>query len=337
MRIIDPELQIINQGYDLDSIYKHIELCGRTCYHSQDKITEDSAKRFVDNLIKSGHGSVLEHGTVYLTIPGEYEPDEWGRAEVFVDYKGSYRYNKYSKVVVEYWEQEPVGTQCDFCKKISRSRVHITTNLRVLVENDWLDDLKYLCEPTEHHEKRVTVKFITGIDISREINRHRVNSISEESTRYCNYSLGKFGNSINVALNTDIDEQDVIDCAETWTSCWDDNCLNEDRLFRTMCSKIGNNKDDLFGIVDTWLFANSACEWAYKRLISLGWKAQQARRVLPLDTQTELVHTAFVSDWKHFLSLRSPKYGATGVHPDAAYLGDMLYEQLKTMICGQEL
>jgi hypothetical protein len=121
---------------------------------------------------------------------------------------------------------------------INKYVYHITTNLRVLVENDWLDDLKYLCEPTEFHEKRITVKFITGIDISRETNRHRVNSISEESTRYCNYSLGKFGNSINVALNTDIDEQDVIDCAETWTSCWDDNCLNEDRLFRTMCSKI---------------------------------------------------------------------------------------------------
>lgn len=309
MRIIDPELQIINQGYDLDSIYKHIELCGRTCYRSQNKITEDSAKRFVDNLIKSGHGSVLEHGTVYLTIP--ITPETSYRIDM-------YNINKYSKAKID----------------INKYVYHITTNLRVLVENNWLDDLKYLCEPTEHHEKRITVKFITGIDISREFNRHRVNSISEESTRYCNYSLGKFGNSINIALNTDIGEQDVIDCAETWTSCWDDNCLNEDRLFRTMCSKIGNNKDDLFGIVDTWLFANSACEWAYKRLISLGWKAQQARRVLPLDTQTELVHTAFVSDWKHFLSLRSPKYGATGVHPDAAYLGDLLYEQLKTMICG---
>jgi thymidylate synthase (FAD) len=304
MNIITPLVQIINQNYDLDSIYKHIELCGRTCYRSQDKITEDSAKRFVDNLIKSGHGSVLEHGTVYLTIP--IIPETSYRID-------RYRINKYSK------------TKIDINKYVYR----ITTNLRVLVENDWIDDLKYLCEPTEYHEKRITVKFITGIDISRELNRHRVNSISEESTRYCNYSLGKFGSSINIALNTDIDEQDVIDCAETWDSCWDDNRLNEDRLFRTMCLKIGNNKDDLFGIVDTWFFANLACEWAYKRLISLGWKAQQARRILPLDTQTELVHTAFISDWKHFLSLRSPKYGATGVHPDAAYLADELYDLLQ--------
>lgn len=304
MNIITPLVQIINQNYDLDSIYKHIELCGRTCYRSQNKITEDSAKRFVDNLIKSGHGSVLEHGTVYLTIP--ITPETSYRIDM-------YNINKYSKAKID----------------INKYVYHITTNLRVLVENDWLDDLKYICEPTEHHERRITVKFITGIDISREINRHRVNSISEESTRYCNYSLGKFGSNINIALNTDIDEQDVIDYAETWDSCWDDNRLNEDKLFRTMCLKIGNNKDDLFGIVDTWFFANLACEWAYKKLISLGWKAQQARRVLPLDTQTELVHTAFISDWKHFLSLRSPKYGASGVHPDAAYLADELYDLLQ--------
>ncbi len=304
MNIITPLVQIINQNYDLDSIYKHIELCGRTCYRSQNKITEDSAKRFVDNLIKSGHGSVLEHGTIYLTIP--ITPETSYRID-------RYMINKYSKAKID----------------INKYVYHITTNLRVLVENNWMGDLKYLCEPTEHHEKRITVKFITGIDISRETNRHRVNSISEESTRYCNYSLGKFGNNINIALNTDIDEQDVINCAETWDSCWDDNRLNEDRLFRTMCLKIENNKDDLFGIVDTWFFANLACEWAYKRLISLGWKAQQARRILPLDTQTELVHTAFISDWKHFLSLRSPKYGATGVHPDAAYLADELYDLLQ--------
>lgn len=313
MNIITPLVQIINQNYDLDSIYKHIELCGRTCYRSQDKITEDSAKRFVDNLIKSGHGSVLEHGTVYLKYESELVRGIQDCDAKFNKYKNN-KFSVYNTSRIERNNNVLVGG-------------YVTTNLRVLVENDWIDDLKYLCEPTEYHEKRITVKFITGIDISRETNRHRVNSISEESTRYCNYSLGKFGSSINIALNTDIDEQDIIDCAETWDSCWDR--LNEDRLFRTMCLKIGNNKDDLFGIVDTWFFANLACEWAYKRLISLGWKAQQARRILPLDTQTELVHTAFISDWKHFLSLRSPKYGATGVHPDAAYLADELYDLLQ--------
>jgi thymidylate synthase (FAD) len=310
MKLIKQSYEFVPQALGLEGIYKQIEKAGRICYKSEDKITEDSAKRFVDNLIKSGHGSVLEHGTLYFKIPAN------------IDVAGNFL------------DEVPTWTKCKLVESQEGNWWAITTNLRVMIEHfapEYTEELieKYLCEPTEYHEKRITVKFITGIDISRETNRHRVNSISEESTRYCNYSLGKFGSSINIALNTDIDEQDVIDCVETWDSCWDDNRLNEDRLFRTMCLKIGNNKDDLFGIVDTWFFANLACEWAYKKLISLGWKAQQARRVLPLDTQTELVHTAFISDWKHFLSLRSPKYGATGVHPDAAYLADELYDLLQ--------
>ena len=59
-----PSVELINQ----EDLYKHIELCGRTCYHSQDKITNDSAKKFVDTLIKSNHLSVLEHGTIYLSL-----------------------------------------------------------------------------------------------------------------------------------------------------------------------------------------------------------------------------------------------------------------------------
>lgn len=74
MKLIKPSFEIIEQGPDIDSIYKIIEQAGRTCYKSEDKITPDSAKAFVDRMIKSGHGAMLEHGTVYLRIPiEEYE------------------------------------------------------------------------------------------------------------------------------------------------------------------------------------------------------------------------------------------------------------------------
>ena len=70
MRLIKPRVEIIKQEeYDLNHIFKFIELAGRTCYKSEDRITEDSAKEFVDRMIKSGHGAMLEHGTVYLTVP----------------------------------------------------------------------------------------------------------------------------------------------------------------------------------------------------------------------------------------------------------------------------
>lgn len=81
MKLIKPSFEIIEQQPGLEGIYKQIELAGRTCYRSSDKITEDSAKPFVDRMVKSGHGAMLEHGTVYLKIPME-------------EYKKNYK-NKY--------------------------------------------------------------------------------------------------------------------------------------------------------------------------------------------------------------------------------------------------
>ena len=52
-----------------EKIWQHIEKCGRVCYKSEDKMTDESAQKFIDNLRKREHNSVLEHGTIYLTIP----------------------------------------------------------------------------------------------------------------------------------------------------------------------------------------------------------------------------------------------------------------------------
>ena len=179
MKLIESSVQIIEER----DPYKMIELAGRTCYKSEDKITEDSAKEFVDRMIKLGHGAMLEHGTVYLKIIGVFlDPTDCD-----VDYGhyvvSHYTKNKYSKVIIKHDEDW-------------KSDVYITTNLRVLVENGWMDDLKYICEPTEHHEKRITAKFICDRGVSHEFVRHRVFSFAQESTRYCNYSKDKFGNEL---------------------------------------------------------------------------------------------------------------------------------------------
>ena len=161
MELINSSFEILEQEPGLQGIYKQIELAGRTCYKSLDKITKDSAKSFVDRMIASQHYAMLEHGTVYLTIRGVFKP--FAGPSNF----GKYLDNPYSKVVF--------GEGTTF---------YITTNYRVLVENGWLDDLRYLCEPTEFHEKRVTVRFITDRGVSHEFVRHRVFSFAMESTRY---------------------------------------------------------------------------------------------------------------------------------------------------------
>ena len=82
----------------------------------------------------------------------------------------------------------------------SDGSLYVTTNARVLFDNNVQEDAKYICEPTEFHEKRITVKFVASIGVVREILRHRKFSFLNESTRYCNYSKSKFGNELTFII-----------------------------------------------------------------------------------------------------------------------------------------
>ena len=171
MKLIESEAKYIPQESGLEGMYKQIELAGRTCYKSEDKITEDSAKEFVDRMIKSGHGTMLEHGTVYLKVLLNDElvlEDAYGEDNDVSAYN-RYINNKYSKV--NYRDDLENIFTTDI---VEPGYAYITTNLRVLVENNWLNDLKYLCEPTEYHEKRYTMKFITDRGVSHELVRHKI-------------------------------------------------------------------------------------------------------------------------------------------------------------------
>ena len=78
--------------------------------------------------------------------------------------------------------------------------------------------------------------------------------------------------------------------------------------------------------MDFYLCALTFSQWCYNMLIRKGWKPQQAREVLPLATKTQLIHTAFVDDWKHFFALRA--YGVSGPsHPNAKLVAEPLKEE----------
>lgn len=284
MRLIKPYFEIWNQPSSLEGVYKQIERVGRVCYKSEDKITEDSAKLFVDRMIKSGHGGVLEHGTIYLLKPMEYK----GVYVPGIEWK-KYVINPY--------------TRTNLCSINDQNTIAITTNYRVLVENNWLDDLKYICEPTEFHEKRITVHFVCDRGVSHEFVRHRVMSFAQESTRYCNYSKDKFGNEVTF----------IIPCWLGW---------KEQVIHKGDFEKSGS------GSVDSSIFINSLLdsESSYLYLLKEGWTPQQARAVLPNALKTELVMTGFVSDWEHFFSLRA--LGTTGApHPQAKELAEPLMKE----------
>ena len=285
MRLIRPSYEIIEQGPGLQGIYDIIEKCGKVSYKSEAKGGE-TAKRFVEARAKEGHGAVLEFGTVYLKIPMPRKPyydyEEWRIKDTIEFYKD----NKYSKVAID-----PVGRYNPY---------YITTNYRVLVENNRLDDLKYLCEPTEYHQKRHTVKFITDIGLGRDFLRHRVMSPIQESTRYVNYTKEKNGGGITYILPPwiDLPEGEVSD-------------LN-----------------GFEGDVRAWLMPLYFCERSYTELIrDFGWSAEKARLVLPLATKTELALCGFPDAWIHFFCLRTDIASTGKAHPESEELANPLRDE----------
>lgn len=294
MKLIKPSFEIWEQPTGLEGVYKQIERVGRVCYKSEDKIIEDSAKPFVDRMIRSGHGAMLEHGTVYLEFHVK-DPSEVGEEKYHSQQSelnkliSRYANNKYSIIKVNHYYDT----------------VFITTNYRVLIENNWLKDLKYICEPTVFHEERATVHFVCDRGVSHEFVRHRVMSFAQESTRYCNYSKDKFGNELTFIQ-----------------PCWlDDERL---KLYGPYHTIIRDKSPESIFIANL----NNA-ERDYLDLISLGWKPQEARAILPNSLKTELVVTGFTSDWNHFFDLRAR--GTTGApHPQAKELAEPLMEEFVT-------
>lgn len=340
MKIIPSSVQILDNDWSIKGIFRAIERAGRTCYKSvgtryfrlvegpknslesnlikqaqddprvvckkgadfdpayylsipnkfisdylnieqfDEENFEDSpyyenltAEDFVNMLIKSGHGAMLEHGTVYL-----YDTYDISAIGSWANSLGcKYSKNKYSKVITD--------------DHMDIRGIYITTNLRVLVENDWLDDLKYVCEPTDFHAKKVTAKFICDRGVSHEIVRHRGlygMSYAQESTRYCNYSKSKFG-------------QELTFIEPSWEFP-SSNIVNTRERFEAMLGEAEAN---------------------YMELITLGFKPQEARAVLPNALKTEIVVTAFIDDWKHFFELRC----SNAAHPDIRKLALDLQNQ----------
>lgn len=201
MKIIPASVEIMTP-LDGDYILKHIELCGRVCYKSEDKIEEESAEKFIAGIIKRGHEAVLEH---------------------------------YS----------------------------------------------------------FTVKFICDRGVSHEIVRHRMASYCQESTRYCNYSKDKFGNEITVIMPCYLNVTDKE--AGAWCEWW------------------------------------SACRTAearYFNMLEAGATPQEARAVLPNSLKTELIMSANLREWRHFLKLRTSR----AAHPQIREVATMLLTKLQSTI-----
>lgn len=300
MRIVKPNFEIWEQSAGLKGVYKQIERAGRVSHKSEDRITEDSAKTFVDRMINMNHLATCEFGTVYLKVPtGKYQFLDNDYFDECDDIKDSFYSNPYTKI---------------HCQE---GYHYISTNYRVLLENfskEFISELlQYLCEPTKYHHKRYTVKFICDRGILAEFTRHRKFSFMAESTRYCNYSKGKFNNELTFIIPCwmDIPEGniDLGDYDKTSARYDDGNIYSID------------TKPPYVGVD----FIRSLCEVeaSYLNIVRNGWKAEQARSILPLCLKTELYMCGFAEDWEKFFELRC----AANAHPQARELAIPLKEE----------
>ena len=256
------------------------------------------------------HFSPFEHGTVYLC----YKYDFDGDPEIGLDI---YKKNPYSRV--KYVSNDD-GTV----------NIFITTNYRVIVENKLEDDLEYLCDPTQHHEKRITVKFICSAGIGRELTRHRAFSFMQESTRFCNYSKDKFDNQLTFII-----PQWIYDCQQDLSNTVDWP-LNQKKSY--LLEHTGQD------LIEHYLVCEDRCVASWYHLLEKvesdylyfttepdGYKLspQEARGILPLDIKSELVMTGFANDWIGFFKQRSSIASTGKPHPDMIKLIDPL---MKTFI-----
>jgi|LSPZ01.1.fsa_nt_gi thymidylate synthase (FAD) len=183
MLIVKPSAELIIQDSNAKGMYQHIEKIGRICYKSEEKITEDSHMKFVENLTKRKHFAMLEHGTVY----------------------GIFLVKDSNEKFIQNWENDRYSVvnreEIDGGNGQSVLMAFITTNYRRFtelkispieaIENNYgINELFISPTPHDKHVKRYTIKFVCDRGVSHEFVRNRGskgNAFAQESTRYCNY------------------------------------------------------------------------------------------------------------------------------------------------------
>lgn len=269
MKLVNQSFKILEQkDFSLIGIKKFIERCGRVCYKSEDRITDDSYEKFVNMLVKRDHARPLEFGTVHLKISSGMLFEEF--LQDLVDCK------LYNPAWIKYKELP--------------EHTYITTNyrhyLQIIKKCPYI--AKYFTEQDNcYYPSRYTVHMVLSRGIMDEFRTHVGLSHLAESTRYCNYSKDKFDNQI-----TFIQPSWIILDKEIAP-------INELCLLSGQYDRENPNLRYLASLVDA--------NYAYVLLLNKGWTPQQARDVLPLSVKSELISCGFKDAWSNFFYRRCAK------------------------------
>lgn len=309
MTTVQPSAQLVT-GYE-NRPEELIELCGRICYDSQDKIEPGSAEKFCEKLRKSGHTSVFEHANIVLKVSREaciatkcmaenYEEDTGLPSFLRFDPLEQHRHHFVSgnvrawDTVINYMSKTPFCSvppcvvdalggyfaafdTVSWKKQLWRCHEGAGYTASVIAPNQL---------PRWARERHTTATFFIICDrgVSHELVRHRTASFSQQSTRYCK-------------ANKDGGIEYVVPSVQC----------------------VGNihNWDDLTGAV-------FESEFRYAHMLENGASPQIARAVLPICLATKLYMTMTIERWRDFLKLRLDP----AAHPDMRVIAEQIQQQL---------
>lgn len=327
MNIINPSVYLVDEP----NIFKKVELIGRTCYKSEDKITSDSSMKFIDGLVKRQHFAMLEHGVVHFVLNGEFDdsellklfpmysvfdrlPNTYESDDILVTLSLTHIYKEltkpvdnsigqiiythlYSTLVSRYNNEENTDESKNNSIKFQLFNHSEEVEITLLSDDELIEMFEGNSDLLSRH-LYFTFKFVCDRGVSHELVRHRC-SVAQESTRYCNYSKSKFGGEVCFILPS------------TFNS-WKPSAQNR---FILACMESERN---------------------YLDAIEEGLTPQQARSMLINSLKTEVVLTMPTWQWQHFFNLRS--VGTTGLpHPDMKQVADVAYGMFQKRLMDKHI
>lgn len=282
MKIVDPSFEI-QDDLDRSSLAVRLEACGRICYKSEDKITEDSAVPFVRKIAVHGHNSVLEMAVATLEVSCSQErlfelyacqpkyliidPGASGflvtgsiRAfrEMYIQNPGNQLINDMLLVLA--------GRTPYLFEGVFDPGRAMPPDIEITVRKVSLSEVESMPPELLFRHRYIGVKFIVNRAVTHELVRHRPCSFLQESQRYCRYSQDKFGNQVT--------------------------------FIKPMFYEKGTVEYSL------WQQAMEDTERLYLQLLETS-TPQAARTVLPNSCKTEIVMYCNLVEWKHVIALRT--------------------------------
>ncbi len=282
MKIIEPFFQIQDE-LDSATVAMRLEACGRVCYKSEDKITDDSAIPFVAKIAAHGHNSVLEMAVLSFRVTCRLQ-----RIQELLDCQPKHLVidklpegallTGSMRALKELYLSQP-GNQLtnDLLLVLGQSFPYLFEQIldpqQVLPRDESikitklsLSEVDALPENLRLRHRFVSVKFIVNRAVTHELVRHRLCSFLQESQRYCRYSEDKFDNQVT--------------------------------FIKPMFFKEESLEFQL------WQEAMEQAEATYLKLLQTV-SPQAARTVLPNSCKTEIIVFCNLVEWRHIFALRT--------------------------------